>query len=230
VTATFMTSAEPDEIWPLVRDFHYRRRMPAIVHHAFAWRSPGGLWGDFGDPLAAVIYSQPVSRNFPPNSMELSRLVRRDDFAEQLSQLVSWSLRWLRGHTAAPFVLSYADTTHGHHGGVYQACGFVYVGQSSGGHIGYEESNGSFVHGRICNKRFNTRSVAAMAQIKPNWAPIYGGPKHLYIFPLRQRLKSLLSQQGWRSLPYPKPNRATCLSDAPPPSGVSHEHTVEVAP
>jgi hypothetical protein len=224
-----MTGATADELWPLVRDYHYSRRMAGLVRHAFAWREPGGLFGETGNPVAGVIYSQPVNRNFPSESAELSRLIRRDDFGGTLSRMVSWSLRWLRTNTTTPFVLSYADTTQGHHGGIYQACGFVYVGATAPGHIGFDAPDGSFVHGRICNGRFGTRSVDAIAKIKPEWVPVYGKPKHLYIFPLRQKWATIARKHGWTAQPYPKPNAARLL-DAPVPTGASEARTLGAAP
>ncbi len=229
MTDLVMTGATADELWPLVRDYHYSRRSAGLVRHAFAWREPGGLFGETGLPLAGLTYSQPVNRNFPSESTELSRLVRRDDFKGKLSELVCWSLRWLRANTETPFVLSYADTTHGHHGGIYQASGFHYVGKTQSGHIGFNAADGSFVHGRICNSRFGTRSVEAVAQIKPDWVPVYGEPKHLYIFPLRQKWPTIARRHGWQSLPYPKPN-AACPLDAPAPTGESGARPPEAAP
>jgi hypothetical protein len=224
-----MTGASADEIWPLVRDYHYSRRSAGLVRHAFAWRNPGGLFGETGEPIAGITYSQPVNRNFPPESAELSRLVRREDFSGDLSKFVTWSLRWLRANTRTPFVLSYADTTHGHHGGIYQACGFVYVGPTSPGHIGFNAPDGSFVHGRICNGRFGTRSVEAIAQLKPDWVPVYGEPKHLYIFPLRQKWTTIARKHGWQSLPYPKPNAARLLDEGVP-TPASEARTLGAAP
>jgi hypothetical protein len=229
VTDLIMTGADEAEIWPLVRDYHYSRRSAGLVRHAFAWRRPGGLFGETGEPVAGITYSQPVNRNFPAASAELSRLVRRDDFSGNLSAFVTWTLRWLRANTETPFILSYADTTHNHHGGIYQACGFVYVGATSPGHIGFSCPDGTFVHGRICNSRFNTRSVEAVAKIKPDWRPVYGEAKHLYIFPLRQRWSTIARRQGWESKPYPKPTAARLL-DAPVPSGASEARTLGAAP
>ena len=224
-----MTGATSDEVWPLVRDYHYSKRNAGLIHHAFAWRKPGGLFGETGEILAAITYSQPVNRNFPTDSRELSRLVRRDDFEGKLSELISYSLRWLRANTETPFVLSYADTTQGHHGGIYQACGFVYVGAQTSGHIGYNAPDGSFIHGRICNSRFGTRSVEAIAKIKPDWVPVYGQPKHLYIFPLRQKWATIARKRNWQSLSYPKPSAARLL-DAPVPTGASKARTLGAAP
>ena len=223
------TGASSEELWPLVRDFHYSRRMAGLVRHAFAWRECGGLFGETGTPLAGVIYSQPVNRNFNKNCAELSRLVRRDDFTGKLSGLVTQSLRWIRANTETPFVISYADTTQGHHGGIYQACGFIYVGERHSGHIGFNCPDGSFVHGRICNSRFGTRSVSKITEIRPDWIPVFGEPKHLYIFPLRQKWKTIARKYGWESNPFPKPSAARLL-DAPVPTGVSKARTLGAAP
>jgi hypothetical protein len=201
-----MTGATADELWPLVRDFHYSKRLAGLVRHAFAWREPGGLFGETGTPLAGVMYSQPVNRNFNPASLELSRLIRQDGFICHLSSFVAWSLRWLKVNTDCPFVLSYADSTQGHHGGIYQATNFVYTGATLPGHIGYDCPDGSFVHGRICNSRFGTRSVEAIARLKPDWVPVYGKPKHLYIYPLNWKWKRIQAEYGWQALPYPKPD------------------------
>lgn len=229
MTDLVMTGATADEIWPLVRDFHYSGRSAGLVRHAFAWRKPGGLFGDTGEPVAGITYSQPVNRNFPYESVELSRLVRRDDFGGPLSQFVTWTLRWLRSTSQTPFVLSYADSTQDHHGGIYQACGFIYVGQTNPGHIGYDCPDGTFVHGRICNGRFGTRSVEAIAQLKPDWEPIYGEPKHLYIFPLRQKWATIARQQGWEAQPYPKPHAARLLDEGVP-TPASEARTLGAAP
>ena len=225
-----MTGATADELWPLVRDCHYSKRMSGLVRHAFAWRESGGMFGDTGKSVAGITYFQPVNRNFCKESLELSRLVRADGFSAQISEFVSWSLRWLKANSCAPFVLSYADTTQGHHGGIYQATGFNYIGATSPGHIGFKAPDGSFVHGRICNSRFGTRSVAAIEKIKPAWVPVYGEAKHLYIFPLRQKWPSISRANGWTALPYPKPKFAACPLDERVPTRVSKVQPLEAAP
>jgi len=51
-----MTGANPDELWPLIKAFHYSRRMPSAPMHSFAWRKPGGLFGDTGEPVAGAMF------------------------------------------------------------------------------------------------------------------------------------------------------------------------------
>jgi hypothetical protein len=228
MTDLFMTGATQDEVWPLIRDYHYSKRMPSAVLHSFAWRKAGGLFGDYGEAVAAAVYGQPVNRNWPHDALELQRLVRREDFDGKLSQFLAWSLRWLRANTNVPFVLSYADSGEGHHGGIYQATGWKFVGTRSSGHIGFTASNGAFIHGRSSNAKHGTRSVSKIAEIEPDWTPVYGEPKHLYVFPLRQRLNAVLRRFNWQELPYPK--NATCPADEPVPTGLSQVQPLEVAP
>ena len=121
MTELVMTGASADEVWPLVRDFHYSARMPAAIQHCFAIRKPGGLFGDTGEVVAAAIFGLPANTSWPKDALELQRLVRRSDFNGRLSSLVTFGLRWLRANTGTPFALSYADTAEGHHGGIYQA-------------------------------------------------------------------------------------------------------------
>jgi len=223
------TGASSHEVWPLVRDFHYSKRMPSAVKHCFACRGPGGLFGDTGELVAAIVYGNPVNRNWPQGILELQRLVRRDDFTGQLSEFIAWTLRWLNANKPAPLVLSYADSDQGHHGGIYQASNFIYVGAVESGHTGYRAEDGSFVHRRTCNAKFGTSGVKGVLRRKPNWTPIYGKPKHIYVWPMRQRPKAVLRRFGWTPQPFPKPNAAR-LVDAPVPAGASRECTPGAAP
>ncbi len=207
-----MTGATADELWPLVRDFHYSKRQPSSPIHAFALRESGGLFGDTGKPVAGVFYSQPVSRNLPQNALELSRLIRTNDYSGQLSQFVAWTLRWLKSNCDKELVLSYADSTQGHHGGIYQASNFKYVGAFESGHIGYSCPDGSFVRRRACNSRFGVGGQSDMARIKPDWVPVFGDPKHLYVFPLKMKWPKIAEVYGWESKPYPKPDRSAMLT------------------
>ena len=83
MTGLVMSGATMAEVWPLVREFHYSKREPSSPIHAFALREPGGLFGDTDEPLTAITYSQPVSRNLPVNALELPRLVRAKGYKGQ---------------------------------------------------------------------------------------------------------------------------------------------------
>jgi hypothetical protein len=201
-----MTGATADELWPLVRDFHYSRRMSAAIQHCFAVRKPGGLFGDTGEPVAGCIFGLPANPNWPKLALELQRLVRREDYQGQLSQLVSFGLRWIKANTEVPFALSYADTAEGHHGGIYQATNWKYV-RLSKGDTGFRSPDGSYHHGRSLVSKYGTRSKDFILAKHPDWVPTQDGDKHLYIYPLGLKWKAIQREYGWQEKPYPKPDR-----------------------
>lgn len=212
MTELVMTGASADEVWPLVRDFHYSARMPAAIQHCFAIRKPGGLFGDTGEVVAAAIFGLPANASWPKDALELQRLVRRQDFEGRLSSLVTFGLRWIRANTNTPFALSYADTAEGHHGGIYQASGWTYV-RLSKGDTGFRAPDGSYHHGRSLVSKYGTRSKAFILSRHPDWVPTQDGDKHLYIFPLRQKWATIARKHGWEAKPYPKPDFAARLLD-----------------
>jgi len=201
-----MTGASQDELWPIVRDFHYSKRMSAAIQHCFAVRRPGGLFGDTGEVVAGAIFGLPANSSWPSNVLELQRLVRIDDYKEPLSRLLAFSLRWLRANTDTPFAISYADTGEGHHGGIYQASNWTYV-RLSKGDTGFRDSAGGYHHGRSLVSRYGTRSKEFILSKHPDWTPTVDGDKHLYVFPLRQRWNKIAKERDWKALPYPKPDR-----------------------
>lgn len=220
MTDLVMTGATSDEVWPLVRDFHYSGRMPSAIRHCFAWREPGGLFGETGEPVAAAIYGNPCNRNWNQDAVELLRLVRKDDCVIALSELVNWSLRWLKANTSTPFALSYADSAEGHHGGIYQASNWVYIEERTEACPAFLLPNGSKKHSRQVSRELGSRSIAHVAKLRPDWVPIEGKPKHLYIFPLRQKWATIARQNGWQAKPYPKPLYAARPLDAPGTTGI----------
>lgn len=225
-----MTGTTPDEVWPLVREHHYSRRMPSNIQHCYAVRKPGGLFGDYGDEIvAAAVFTIPPTRWSEP-VVELARLVRTPDCAVPLSSLLSFACHHLR---AAGWVLavSFADWTQGHHGGIYQAAGWLYDGQRDRAMDGVLV-DGVFIPGRSCNSTWGTRSPDKLRDLLPtrHIEPHYDEGKHLYWKPLNVAGKTRAKRLGLRSEPYPKPNNATCPVDAPLPSGVSAAQPREVAP
>ena len=224
----FLTGAEQYEVWPLVRDHHYSGRMPSNVQHTYAVRSSGGLFGDHGEILAAIVFSIPPTR-WSEEVIELSRLVRLPDFDEPLTRLISFGCDWLRkqGWT---FVVSFADWTHKHHGGVYQAAGWNYAGQRDKRMDGLL-IDGAFKPGRSCNSAFGTRSPHKLRALfsEADIEPHYDEGKHIYWRALTVAGRSKAKRLGLKSLPYPKPNAARPLDECLP-KHVSDVQPVRAAP
>lgn len=228
MTQYTMTGASQDEVWPLIRDYHYSRSSPAVIRHRFAWRDEGGLFGDTGEVLAAAVYGT-GNINMPGDSLELMRLVRSPVLKGQISPFVSRTIRWLKGNTKWSFIFSYADPAQKHHGGIYQALGFIYVGKSKRQKTFFNEL-GEPLHKRSVSVDCGTAAQEIVLRKHPNWTVGYTMQKHLYFKSLRQRPNSILKKQRWKPLPFPKPDHANCPLDEPLPSGVSREYPPEFAP
>jgi hypothetical protein len=212
-----MTGATTDELWPLVRDFHYSRRMPSAIQHCFALREVGGLFGDTGPVVAGAIFGLGANSRMPKQSIELTRLVRKSEVKCNLTQLVSFGLRWIRGNTLTTFCYSYADTAHGHHGGIYQAAGFTYVGQNKPQSSVFF-ADGTKPHKRSLSAKYGSAALEVVRMHHPDAYCGFEEPKHFYVFPLRQKWNTLKKIYGWERKPYPKPDAARPL-DAPGTTG-----------
>ena len=174
---------------PLIEAYHYTRRRTADPMHVF-------MWMDGTRAVATAVFTSPVNRYFGKGAIELARLVRVPDLTAPLSAFVSRCLAWLRRETKVRFCLSYADTTVGHHGGVYQACNFIHVAVSKGNTQYRHTATGKVVSGRSFDQH--------AAGNKAGWERLRTGKKYLYVYPLAERRKKLLARFGWTPLRYPK--------------------------
>jgi hypothetical protein len=125
------------------------------------------------------------------------------------SKAVAAVLRVLAGE-GLDWVFTYADSAHGHHGGIYQALNAVYVGTDAKQWVNFE-LDGRRVAKRAISGRFgHTRwpEVADLAAAaghvlkKVPWAP-----KHTYILPISGDAKTrraMVAHLRSLALPYPK--------------------------
>lgn len=191
-----MTGAELDEVIPLLRQYHYLgHKDVATPRYVFAWREPGGLLGDTGTPVAAAIFASPANRYFT-NAIDMTRLVRKPELDLQLSQFVAWCLRWIKRNSDIGLCISYADSSL-HHGGIYQALSFIYVGLTTGHSLWINPYTGQVA----ANRSFDQRRP----EYRKEWQRIKSPPKYLYIRALNERPHEMMRRFGWKPLPYPKP-------------------------
>lgn len=181
---------------PLILKHHYSHRRTADPMFVFLWR-----YGN--EPVAAAVFTSPVNRFFGKGAIELARLVRVPHFdAFPLSRFVALCLRWLKANTGLSYCLSYADTTHGHFGYIYQATNFDFVAESPGHSMWQHAATGKVVS----NRSFDQQTS------KDGWERIKTGRKLLYVFPLNERRKRLLGRFGWVARPYLKQDGAVAKS------------------
>lgn len=117
------------EAWDFLKDKHYAGRKPQISK-AFGWEIDGRLVAvcTFGKPASPTLCTGICGKEHSQSVYELNRLCRVDDLTEPLSQFVSACLRRLRVENW--IVVSYSDTGMHHNGYIYQACNFIYTGQT----------------------------------------------------------------------------------------------------
>jgi len=177
--------------------WHYSECIPAVKNVRFC------VW-EAGDFIGAVVYSRSANPNIgnflnleQTQVAELTR-VALGKHQHPVSQIVSYTIKMLnKKDNGLKALVSYADPYQNHHGGIYQAMNWIYVGQTEPTRTRVDES-GETVHSRTVNrakkKGFSTESEYSQLQteIRPG--------KHKYVYPLdndvRERAESM-------SEPYP---------------------------
>lgn len=194
-----------------VEHWHYSETLPA------GKLSKVGAWED-GRFVGCVLFSrgaaQHIGTPYGLNQTQVCELTRVALSAHktQTSRIIAIAIRLL--HKLSPglrLIVSFADTKQGHHGGIYQAGGWVYVG-SEAYHMIYVQ--GKIRHPKTCHSLYGSRGQGIpwlRANIDPNARRIEGEPKHKYLYPLD---KAMREQIAPLAKPYPK-RAASIDSDAP---------------
>lgn len=195
-----------DDADVLVKAHHYSRRPPGNVQCVGTWHDDGGLFGDRGEAVAACYFSIPPTRWSEP-VFELTRLVRAPSVVAPLSRLVAQTVSHLRYARLSDLVVSFADWTQGHHGGVYQASGWRYAGCRDRRMDGVV-MDGVFIPGRSCNSKWGTQSPTKLREMLSGHTvePHFDDGKHLYWRPLNRHGEAQAARLGLADVPFPKPN------------------------
>jgi hypothetical protein len=204
-SALYFRIGQVEEARKLVLLHHYSRRWPNASFVGTFHRS-GGLFGTSGDAVAACVFGTPPTRWSEP-VVELNRLVRVPNERIPLTKLVSMCVKKLR-KDGVHLLVSFADASEGHHGGIYQACNWNYAGQRSPRMDGII-IDGVFVPGRTCNANWGTQSPKQLRQRLPNSTiePHYDVGKHLYWLALNDSGRERAERLALCALDYPKPSR-----------------------
>lgn len=165
-----------------------------------------GVWED-EQFIGCVIFSIGSNRNigspYGLTQQEICELTRvaLKKHKTPVSQILAKSIKMLKRQSPGlRLIISFADETQGHLGGIYQATNWIYVGefaQSAGVRI-----KGKIVHRRTLNSRYGTSTVEWLRKhVDPRAAAVQGKPKHKYLMPLDRQMRK---QVAPLSLPYPK--------------------------
>jgi hypothetical protein len=195
VSHLFFGVARMDEVAGLLDQFHYIGARCADPCYVFAMRKAGGLFGDQGEPVCAAVFAPSAARAWGSESIELVRLVRAENINYPLSSFIAKCAREIERRKRFSLLVSYADPAAGHHGGIYQASNWIYVGQSSS-KARYINKSADLVMSQRCFDQ--SKNI-----VGEHWERERTGKKNTYVLPLNRR-----ERKRWepRRLAYPKPN------------------------
>lgn len=183
-----------------VEHWHYSKRMPKSKLAKI------GVWED-GIFIGTVIYGYGaglnIGRPYGLIQTEVSELVRvalSNKHHHPTSKILSLSLKYLaKQMNGIKLIVSYADSSQGHAGIIYQASNWIYVGDSFDNCI---EVFGKKEHRRSLSSRYGTNSIEWIRQnIDPKAKKIANEAKHKYLFPFDSDLRSKILLIA---KPYPK--------------------------
>jgi hypothetical protein len=104
-------------------------------------------------------------------------------------------------------IVSYADPAEGHHGGIYQAGGWLYVGQTAAAPM-WKDRRGRLRHDRSCTPTGWSKHKGRMSRCakQSECERVERPPKYRYFYPLDEEIREKVAP---RVVPYPKPVTTT---------------------
>lgn len=185
-----------------VENWHYSRKMPMppIVKV--------GAWED-GKYVGCVLFARGANMNigapYGLQKTEVAELVRvaLTSHEHEVSRIVAVAMRFVRKHCPGlRMIVSYADPSEGHHGGIYQAMGWIYDGVSA--------EAVEFYHGGRWKHQREVTAVSFASTGQPGSRKIVNARnlpqrvkpgKHRYLLPLDEGMWKSMRP---RAKPYPK--------------------------
>ncbi len=167
-----------------------------------------GAW-EAGKFIGVVIFSRGANNNLlkpfgllQTQGCELTRVALTKHSA-QVSRIMRLALQFLkRNAPELRLVVSFADPSEGHHGGIYQAGNWIYTGRQPST-VEYIAPDGKQWHGRMVSK---DGKIKVQGKYRKCWrtdqcTPVEKQGKHRYLFPLDEAMKRKIEPLR---KPYPK--------------------------
>jgi hypothetical protein len=198
------------DLKPFIISRHYAGRFPSV---SFAY---GLFMGEicegvvsFGTPSSSPLRTGICGPEYAQHVLELNRLVLRSNVKNHCSQLVSGAIKRMSGDW---IIISFADTSQGHVGTVYQASNFIYCGLSEK-RTDWKIRGMEHLHGQTVADEFRGKENRAQLMREKYGDDFYLAPrplKHRYvkIIGSRKFRKDALSALRYPQAPYPKRENA----------------------
>lgn len=188
-----------------ILEIHYAKRYPSITY-AFGLFDKNNLIGivTYGTPPSAPLRRGIAGEEFIYDILELNRLCLRYNMKNEASFLVGRSLNLLPKNK---IIVSFADTSQGHVGIVYQATNFIYTGLSAK-RTDWALKGKEHLHGQTIADEFRGIKNRSKAMREKYGDDFYLKPrprKHRYIYIVgdkryKKKIKGVLK---YPILPYP---------------------------
>ena len=164
-----------------ILNIHYAKRWPSISY-AFGLFKEGELIGivTYGTPFSTTLRRGIAGEEFKNTVLELNRLCLLHNEKNQASFLVGGSLKLLPKNR---IIVSFADTSRGHKGVVYQATNFLYCGLSAK-RTDWKLKGKEHLHGQTLSDEFRGQKNRAALMRAKYGSDFYLAPrprKHRYI-------------------------------------------------
>lgn len=171
-----------DQCKEYVLDIHYAKRWPSVSYR-YGLFLDGELVGivTYGTPPSAPLKRGISGDEYKDDVLELNRLCLRHNVKNEASMLVGRSLKLIPKNK---IIVSYADTSQGHLGYVYQATNFTYCGLSAK-RTDWKVKGKEHLHGQTIADEFRGVRNRSQAMRDKYGDDFYMSPrprKHRYIY------------------------------------------------
>lgn len=191
-----------------ILQIHYARRWPSISY-AYGLFESDALVGvvSYGTPPSAPLKRGLAGDDHKGEVLELNRLCLRHNKKNEASLLVGRSLKLLPRNK---IIVSFADTSQGHSGYVYQATNFIYCGLSAK-RTDWKVKGKEHLHGQTIADEFRGVKNRAQAMRDKYGDDFYLQPrprKHRYVYIVGSKgyKKAIKKALRYKIEPYPKEN------------------------
>lgn len=208
-----------------VETWHYSRRMPKSK------LAKVGAWED-GRFIGVVIFgvgggnSTRGDRYGLEPAGDVAELVRvaLREHVTPVSRILAISLKFLVKHCPGlRMIISFADTSQGHHGGIYQAGNWIYTGVTEGDREFHVK--GEILHPRTIHLRGWRQVESWLRQNVDPLARLVKTPgKHRYLMPLDDEMRAKIAPLA---KPYPKRVKEQDAGHPPALGGVTPTRTLQ---
>jgi len=187
---------------PFILNIHYAKRMPSISF-AYGLFLNNELVGivSYGSPPSQSLCKGIAGVNNKHLVLELNRLVLKHNKKNEASMLVGQSFKLL---PKPKIIVSYADTSQGHTGFIYQATNFIYTGLSD------KRTEWRMINNNKHSKTICEQFTLTERKNNPDKFYLIDRPRkhrYLYLIGSKKEKKNLIKQLKYPILNYPKNNK-----------------------